>query len=179
MASDAPDAAPEHVTVIRERLPLWARILKWLGIAVGALAILVVLALFGVNTGPGRGALARYLSGYTLANGLNIQVGRIDGSIYGAMTLRDVKVRDAKGVFAESPAISVDWRPFAFARNHADIRSATSPLIRVLRLPALKPSTTPTPKNQPLLPDMDIDVNRLAIDRLELAQGVAGAAHIV
>ncbi|MBY8827603.1 translocation/assembly module TamB domain-containing protein [Hephaestia mangrovi] len=171
-----PEERDEEVTVV-ERRPPWQRILKWIGIAIVALIALVGLILLGLNTGPGRRFVANRIAGYTMASGLNISVGRIDGSIYGAMVLKDVRVRDTKGVFLMSPEIDVDWRPFKFINNHIDVRSATSRLIVMTRNPALK--ATPSQPNQPILPNIDIDVNRLAVDRLVLEPPVSGAKRVV
>ncbi|SDA12951.1 translocation/assembly module TamB domain-containing protein [Sphingomonas sp. NFR15] len=172
MASEAPS---EQVVIVRA--PLWQRVLKWVGIALVALALLAVALVFGINTQPGRRFLANTIGGYTLASGLNVTVGRIDGSIYGAMVLRDVRVRDQQGVFLTSPAIAVDWRPFAFVNNHADVKSATARLITMARMPVLKP--TPVDPNAPTLPSLDIDVGRLKIDRFVMRKPVTGQAHIV
>ncbi len=177
MAEDtypAESGQPEPVAV---RAPLWQRILKWIGIAILSLVVLVLLVLFGINTDPGRRLVADQIGGYTTASGLNIKVGRIDGSIYGAMTLSDVRVSDPKGVFLTSPKLGVDWRPFAFARNHVDVRSLTTPLVTLQRRPIL--NQTPSDPNAPLLPDLDIDVNRLQIARFVIAKPVTGATHIV
>ncbi|HTG38527.1 translocation/assembly module TamB domain-containing protein [Sphingomonas sp.] len=163
-------------TVIVERRPLWQRILRWVGIVLAAIALLLVLIVLGLNTSPGRRFLADRIGGFTTASGLNVKVGRIDGSIYGAMILRDIRVSDPRGVFAMSPQVAVDWRPFAFARSHVDVRSLTSPLVRVARLPELK--AVPSDPDAPLLPDIDIDVNRLAIDRIDLAAPVAGQRYL-
>lgn len=166
----------DTTVVVKERRPMWQTIVKWVGIAIAGLALLVVLAMVGINTQPGRRFVADRIAGYTMANGINVRIGRIDGSIYGDMRLRDVRVRDQKGVFLTSPELRVDWRPFAFARNHVDIRQLTSPLISMSRLPVLKP--VPSDPNAPLLPDIDIDVNRLAIDRIDLAPEVSGARRL-
>ena len=116
------------------RAPLWQRVAKWVLIALVGLALLLGLAILGLNTSPGKRFVADQIGKYTTASGLNIKVGRIEGSVYGAMVLRDVRVSDPKGVFATSPSIAVDWRPFAYLNNHIDIRSATSPLVQVARL---------------------------------------------
>ncbi|MGC6401272.1 translocation/assembly module TamB domain-containing protein [Sphingomonas sp. FW199] len=171
MASAPPVDEPVIV-----RRPRWQRIARIILIVLLGLVLLLGALVLGLNTGPGRAFLARQIGGYTLASGLNLQVGRIDGSIYGAMVLRDVRASDQKGVFATSPELRVDWRPFAFASNHVDVRSLTSPLVRVDRLPELK--ETPTDPDAPLLPDIDIDVNRLVIDRIELAPAVAGRRYL-
>lgn len=167
---------PETDTVVITRAPLWQRIAKGTAIVVAALVLLVGLLAIGVNTGPGRDLVRQQINKLTLASGLNFRIGRIDGSIYGAMVLRDVEVRDPKGVFASSPEIAVDWRPFAYLNNHIDVRSLTSPLVRVSRLPELKPVASDP--NAPFLPNIDIDVARLNVARIELAPAVSGRAHV-
>jgi translocation and assembly module TamB len=177
MAEDSAPAVETETVVIEER-PLWQRILKWIGIVVLAIVVLIGLLLVVLNTGPGRRFVADRIANTTMASGLNIQVGRIEGSIYGAMVLRDVRVRDTKGVFLTSPEIDVDWRPFHYLRHsHIDIHSATSHLITMYRKPVL--NSTPSQPNQPLLPDIDIDVNRLKVDRLVLGAPVTGAKRIL
>lgn len=175
MADDAvPAAEPasDHLVIVRR--PLWQRIAKWVLIALAGLAALLLLLVAGLNTSPGKRLVVDQLGKFSTATGLNIKVGRIEGSIYGAMVLRDVRISDPKGVFATSPSIAVDWRPFAFLNNHVDIRSATSPLVRVTRLPEF----TPGDPNAPLLPDLDIDIGRLSVDRLVLEPPVAGRRYI-
>ena len=148
------------------------RIAIWAGGAIVALALLIGLILLGLNTDPGRRFLADKLAGFETQSGLKVQVGRIEGSIYGDMVLRDVRLSDTRGVFATAPRIEVDWRPFAYLSNHVDVRSAHAPLITLLRMPALKP--VPSEPNAPILPDIDIDVGRLKIDRLVLEIGGVG-----
>jgi len=171
MASDAP--VTETVVIKR---PLWQRVLKWIGIALLAVLLLAVAVVLGINTDPGRRFVADRIGGYTTASGLNIKVGRIDGSLYGRMVLTDLRVSDPTGVFIDSPRIAVDWRPFAFIGNHVDVRAVEAGLITMRRRPVLK-ETPPTTDEGPLLPDLDIDVNRLAIGRFALAAPVTGQAH--
>lgn len=157
--------------------PFWRRAITWVVAAIAAIIALIALALLLINTSPGRRFLANRIAAYTTASGLNISIGRIEGSIYSAMVLKDVRVRDTKGVFLTSPEIDVDWRPFAFVNSHVDVRSATSKLITMARTPVLKP--TPSEPNQPLLPDIDIDVNGLKVDYFVLGPAVTGAKRIV
>lgn len=153
------------------------RIAIWVGGVLVGLLALVGLALLSVNTDPGRRFIVDQLNKFETASGLRFQVGRIEGSIYGRMTLRDVRVRDPKGVFATAPRIDVDWRPFAYLRNHIDVRALTAPQVTLARLPALKPVLTDP--NAPTLPDIDIDIGRLRVDRLILEPPVAGRRHVV
>ena len=170
------ESAPVTQTVIVRR-PLWQRILKWIGIALLSLLVLVAVVLLGINTGPGHRFVADQIGNYKTASGLNIKVGRIEGSIYGRMTLRDLRVSDPKGVFVTSPRLDVDWRPFAFISNHVDVKSLESGLITMARNPQLIPQ--PSDPNAPTLPDLDIDIDHLKIDRFVMEAPVAGQRHIV
>ena len=168
--------APEETTVVVERTPVWRRVVKWGGIIVVTLVVLASAVVAGLNTAPGRAFIARQISNTTLASGLNFRVGRIDGSIYGALILRDVEVRDTKGAFAKAQQIAVDWRPFSYFSNRIDIRSATSPAIQLDRMPALKP--VPSDPNAPILPNINIDIAKLDIARIEVGPAVTGQRHI-
>src|SRR3546814_12512422 len=67
--------------------------------------------------------------------------------------------------------LRIDWRPFAFLSNHVDVRSASAERVNVLRLPEFKPVPD---TGEPLLPDIDIDVATLRVDRIVFASAVAG-----
>ena len=170
----AQDTVPDEVVIVHR--PLWQRVLKWIGIAIAALAFLLLVVVFGINTDPGRRFVADQLGNYRTAGGLNIKVGRIDGSLYGKMVLSDVRVSDPKGVFLTSPRLDVDWRPFAFINNHVDVRSLESGLVTLARNPEFIPQ--PTDPNAPFLPDLDIDIDRLRIARFVMEPAVAGKRHI-
>jgi translocation and assembly module TamB len=153
------------------------RIGKWIGLALLALILLVVVVVFGLDTQPGKRFLADRIAGYTTASGITVRTSRIDGSIYGRMTLRDVEVSDTKGVFVTTPSLTVDWSPFQYLHKRIEVRELSSPLVTLLRNPVLKP--TPTDPNAPTLPDIDLHVGRLAIDRLDLRAPVTGQRHVV
>ncbi len=168
----------------RERRPLGWRIAKWAGITVLALAVLVAALVLGLNTGPGKRFVVRQIEALEFETGMKIAIGEIDGSLYGEMVLRDLAVSDPQGVFLTSPEVTVDWHPFAFIRSHVDVDALSSPLITLQRLPAF--NETP-PSDQPLLPDLDIDLDSLRVDRFvaeapvsgeRRVLGLAGNAHI-
>ena len=58
-------------------------------------------------------------------------------ALYGEMRIRDLTLRDPKGVFASSPLVELDWRPFAFIGSHVDIRSLIASFIGALLLLAI------------------------------------------
>ncbi|MPS69202.1 MAG: hypothetical protein E2586_11960 [Novosphingobium sp.] len=152
------------------------RVLKTVvGLVLGVI-VLVAAVIFGIDTGPGHRFVAEQIAGLQFQNGMRIKVGRIEGSLYKRMTLHDLSVSDPQGEFLFSPEIDVDWRPFAYLENHVDVRSATAQRMILRRVPKFKP--TP-PSNEPLLPDLDVDVGVLRIDRFISEPPVSGNRRIV
>jgi len=171
----APDGTPPEPAATVTPRPLWQRAAKWTAIVFAGIIVLVAVLLFGLNTEPGKRFVANQIEGIAFENGMQIGIGAIEGSIYGKMVLRHVELRDPKGVFLTAPRLTVDWRPFAFIGSHVDIRALTSPLITLLRLPEFK--DTP-PSDQPLLPDLDIDIDTLRVDRFVADAPVSGTRRV-
>ena len=155
--------------------PAHRRYLRWFA----ALALLIVAALalvtISLNSQWGRNLVARQISQTTFANGLRISFGRIEGSLFGASRLIDVRAYDTKGEFLRIPLLELDWRPLAYARGHVDVRLAHAPQALLERVPQFKVSTSAGP----LLPDIDIDIAQLQIDRLVAKPAVSGERRIL
>lgn len=151
------------------------RLAKGVAIVVIGLVVLVAAIILGLNTQPGRRLVANQISQLEFATGMKIGIGRIDGSLYGEMVIRDLSVSDPEGVFLFSPEVRVDWRPFKFINGHVDVRSLTAERLTLQRLPQFRP--TP-PSDQPLLPDLDIDVGRLRVDRFIVEAPVTGERRV-
>ncbi|MFC7535907.1 hypothetical protein ACFQPG_00830 [Sphingomonas sp. GCM10030256] len=173
-----PGALPEREerTVVVCRQVNWpARVAKWLlGLIVG-LALLAGLAVVGINTDPGRRFVAERIAGLEFANGMKIGVGRIDGSLYGRMTIHRLSLSDPRGVFFSSPLVRLDWRPLDYLNNHVDIRSLHAPTATLARLPDFRAAP---PSDAPLLPDLDISIGRMKIDRLIIERPVTGERRV-
>ncbi len=151
------------------------QIAKWGSIVLAGVLLLLVALVLGLNTSPGKRFVAEQIAALEFENGLEIDVGRIDGSLYGEMVLHDVSFSDPKGVFLTSPELRMDWRPFAFIGSHIDIRSLTSRLVTLKRLPEF---TVTPPSDDPLLPDYDIDIGTLRIDRFVAEPPVSGETRV-
>ena len=149
------------------------RVLKWAGGIVAALVLAIVLAIGAIDTGPGRRFVVDRIAELAPKTGLRIRIGRIEGSIWGAARLRDVRLYDTKGLWLEAPEIGLDWRPLAWARNRLDIRSLTSNLVILHRSPVFNP----TGQQGPILPGFDIAIGRLDA-RLRLEPGIAGTRRL-
>ncbi len=160
---------------VEENLPpRWRRVLLW---TLGGLFLLIALsiaAVQGLNTGPGRAWLARQLATIAPESGLTIAVGRLDGSLFGRLTIRDLKLGDPKGVFLVAPRIDLDWDPARLWSKRVHLSFVEADDVRLLRQPALR--DTPRDPDKPLLPDINIHLGRLTISRLHLDAPVAGRA---
>ncbi len=168
--SGAHDDAPERA------ISVWPmRIVKIVASVLLILVALIALIVFGINTGPGRAFVAEQIEALEFENGMEIGIEAIDGSLYSEMTIRGLTISDPKGVFASSPAIAVDWNPFAFIRSHIDITALTAETVVMERAPELL-ETEET--DDPLLPDYDIDVGLLQIDRFVLEAPVTGERRV-
>lgn len=149
----------------------------WRRVAIGAAALsalllaLLVGSYIWLDTQSGRNFVARQIAAFELENGLNIRIGRIEGSIYGDAILRDVRFRDPKGDFARAPEIRLDWNPLAYFSRGVDINALTAPILNVSRLPAF--NVVPD-RGEPLLPDLDISIERLQVDRIVIAKAITG-----
>ncbi|WP_017670821.1 translocation/assembly module TamB domain-containing protein [Blastomonas sp. AAP53] len=166
---------PVEATEPPARRTNWLRRIA-IGVAVllGAIVALLAIAYIWLDSSSGKRFVAKQIAGMEFENGLNIGIGSIEGSLYGQMRVRDLTLRDPQGVFASSPLVEVDWRPFAFVNSHVDIRSLVVPQMRLRRLPAF--NETP-PTDEPLLPDLDIDIADLQLRQIDIDQSVTGQRH--
>ena len=149
------------------RAARWGR---WVAALAALLVAIVAASLWIVDTDVGHRWVADRINAARPANGLRFTVGRIDGSIYSAAVLRDVRVSDPEGLVFVAPRADLDWRPFAWFANRLDIRSLHVPVGTLAKWPR----TRPTGRAGPILPGFDIRIGRLAVDRLIVARQVTG-----
>lgn len=158
--------------VVRRRH--WARrLLNEVLVLLLALLALAGIGLVFLDTAPGHRFIVDRVARLETATGLKISIARIEGSIFGNARLKGVAVSDPQGVFLTSPEIRLDWAPGAWLYNSLHIDRFDAKLIRVHRLPKLRA----TGRTSPILPNFDIHIGALTIERLELAKGVTGKAR--
>lgn len=173
MAEDPPPPAPKSQTIIvREGRPLWQKIVLGVTALILGLVVLGAGLLLFLNTQPGKKFLIRQIAALKLESGMAIEVGRIEGSVYSDMVIHDLVLRDPKGPFAVSPRVHVVWSPFRYLNNHISVRLLESPLVVLARSPQF--NVTKSDPNAPILPDLNIDVDRLKIAKFVLAKPVIG-----
>jgi translocation and assembly module TamB len=151
-----------------------ARALSFIVIGLTVLAVLGFAALRWIDSESGRAFVVRQLPLVKPQSGLRITAGRIDGSLFGKAVIHDMVLSDPKGRFAEVPRLALDWRPLDLINKTFRARDIAAPVVRILRLPSLNPST-----DDRILPDFDFDIGRLAIDRLILEAPVSGQRRVL
>jgi len=163
----------EAMTAPNARSSLAKKLAIGLGALVGFILVLLVAAYLWLDSGSGHRFVAKQIEAFSFESGMQLEIGRIEGSIYDKMEIVDLKIRDPKGVFATAETVKLDWRPFAFIGSHVDIRSLIVPKAKLLRAPALLPT------EGPWLPDLDIDIGKLEIGELDIAKEITGEGHLV
>ncbi len=162
------EGAPPPPRRLRSDWP--RRLLNELFALLVALLLLLAGALVLLDSAPGHRFIVDRLGKLETSSGLRIQIGRIDGSIFGVSQLRNVRVSDPQGVFLTSPNIKLDWTPGAWLRNKLHIDHLTAERVSLTRLPKTRPSL----KKGPILPSFDIQIGELRIDRLDVGPAIGG-----
>ncbi len=167
MAARAPDENGAEEAHKRTQAGFW---LRWsLRALAGLLAAIVALAIL-IDTPIGHRAVANYVEGLRPQSGLRIKIGEITGSLYGKSEFHRVAIGDPQGDFLHVPIAELDWRPLSWLYSGLDIRSLALRHGRLHRVPAFDSSAP----SQLSLPEFDLRIDRLEIDGLEIAKGIAG-----
>lgn len=168
------DDAPRSVSELPEGSEPLKRVLIALGIGLFALVALALIGLQLLNTGPGQRFLTNQLDGIAPRSGLTVSVGRLEGSLYGRLVIHDLRLGDPQGTFLQAPRVELDWRPQAIVSRKLHVNSLVAPTVRWLRMPKLRK----TEPEGPILPNFDIYVGRLLLERVIVEPPVAGRRQI-
>jgi translocation and assembly module TamB len=142
-----------------------ASIRRWSLIALGVVTLAVLLALY---TPPGLawiGRLANPVSGGT------VRVDGLGGFFPNRLHAARVEIADSTGVWLRIDQASLAWSALALIGNHVSVKDLKAQHITVLRRPI------PSSRTSGKTPQLDID--RLALARIELAAPVIGHAVIL
>jgi translocation and assembly module TamB len=162
-----PAPAPAPVATRGHWATRWARRLATtlLLIAAGLGLLFVIL-----DSAIGHRFVIDRIAQVTPGSGLRVKIGRIDGSLFGASTLRDVVLSDPHGRFMTVPEVELDWRPLSWLHSGLDIRTLVFHRGTLWRTPKMNPGDP----NAPILPDFNIRIDRFALDDLTIAKGIVG-----
>lgn len=148
--------------------------MRALGVGLAMLVAILATALAIVDTSIGHRWVADRIGTIRTETGLRFTVGRIDGSLYSDMRLVDLRVYDLDGLLVQVPVALLDWRPWKWTQGTLDIRRVEAPLAMLYHVPR----TRRTGRQGPILPDFDIRIDRLTLQKLILARPVLGRARV-
>lgn len=163
------------------------RALRFLGRTAVALPVLLLAGLTGAlafaNSEAGRAAVAR-LAG-DLVPGLTIE--GLQGPFPARLGVARLVLRDAEGAWIELEDARIALDLPALLRREVRIEAVTARRLALHRLPPADPDAPPPPPPGPdaplipALPDLPVALrlDRLAVERLELGEAVAGMAAVL
>lgn len=150
------------------------RAARWIGWLACTLLGIMLAALVLVDTPWGHAQVAERIGAIRTANGLRFTVGRIDGSLYSGTRIRNLRVYDLDGLVFDAPDVALDWSPVRWFGGELAIRRLAIPQAMLHHVP----HTRPTGRRGPILPDFDIQIGALGVDRLVLARPVLGRERV-
>lgn len=136
------------------------------------LAGLLAGAVLALNTGPGRD-LAERLANDLLAGQVEI-VGIERLAPFEGISVGRITISDAEGPWLTIDRAVLDWSPFDLLGRRLTLDALTAETVSVLRQPAGGAEEESQPAASPFPLPVDIRLDRLQIDRIELAEPVAG-----
>lgn len=174
-----PEPLPEDLppALARARASLLTRAGRAFALLMITLVATLVVGLAVLDSALGHRLVTDRIAALRLESGLVIHIGRIDGSLFGTSQLHNVVLSDPGGRFMTVPEVDLTWYPLPALRlvmgwsGGLDIRELALHRGVLLRAPKLRPGNP----DSPILPDFDIRLDRLAIDGLTVAPGLAGA----
>ena len=145
------------------------KIVAWLAGGLVLLLVLVIATLWIVaNTTAGRVQIEKLVARLT---GGNVQLSGLAGSLPSHLTLEELKLQDAAGVWLTAKKIELDWTPWAYLEGRLQIDRLQVASVDMERLP--QSSSTTSSHGEPSIPR--IDVAQATLSLVHLGPALAGA----
>jgi translocation and assembly module TamB len=141
------------------------RTLKLIAWTAAGLALLLMLVVGAVlilgNTSAGRVQIEKLVARLTSGN---VQLSGLAGSFPSHLTLEELELKDAAGVWLTAKKIELDWTPWAYLEDRLQIDRLQVASVDMERLPQSSPST---PSH-----------GEVSIPRIDVAQASLGLVHL-
>ena len=143
---------------------------------IGLIVLAVPAALVGLlwiglltlgNTQWGRQRIEALVAALT---GNDVRLVGLGGDLPGRLTLRQLQLADARGIWLQADNLEATWQPLALLARRVAVDSAHAQRLDLRRLPVSTSNTS----GQASIPD--IDVHEAAVDALSLSAALAGTA---
>ena len=155
-----------------------ARILRWLGITLGLVIVLLAAALGLLQTQAGQAWLARTIERTISDPDFTVAIAGLNGTIPLRLKVDRIDIGDRDGTYVMVRDFGLDISAAALLAGQLRIRSLSFAEIEMAR-PSTAPSTTPWTDylKVPRVP-IGVVLERLSIDRIALAPPVLGESLI-
>jgi translocation and assembly module TamB len=164
---------------------LFGRLAKWLGIAIGALLVLVILAVGGViaaiNTATGQREIVSLANAHS---GGAFRIEGLSGTVPTDLHVARVELLDPKGAWLTLTGLNLELSLMPLLRRTVVIDRLHADAITMARLPPPSPTPTPAPPSSgpisasiPSLP-VKVFLKALTVDRITVAKPVTNIAAI-
>jgi translocation and assembly module TamB len=144
------------------------KIIAWMA---GGLALLLTLVIGTVlilgNTSPGRVQIEKLVARLTSGN---VQLSGLAGSFPSHLTLEELELKDAAGVWLTAKKIELDWTPWSYLEGRLQIDRLQVASVDMERLP--QSSSTTTSHGEASIPR--IDVSQASLNLVHLGAALAG-----
>lgn len=135
-----------------------------------AVVVLLASARYWITTDAGRDFVVSQLDGRDVAAYGRLSVRNLEGDPLSSLSAGSIEIRDASGVWFSAESVDLTWSPLALLSRTVDLTQLTVSEVKVLRRP-LRNDRAKTGSDP-----WEVRLGQATIDRLFLAEGVAGAA---
>ncbi len=167
-------------------MPQATRILKWLGVGLGGLLVVVAAGLAlgyaWLRSDGGGDWLARQIEQAVSSPGeLQLTIGRLEGDLPAELRLRDIRLSDAEGQWLTIAGLDVDWQPWDLLDRVLQIDALALSGVELARLPVAPAEAQEAAASEeddgglPSLP-LRVRISRLSADEIALGEPVLGQA---
>lgn len=144
----------------------------WLLLIPALLIAIPLAAVTYVNSEGGKRYIERLAQTGT---GGMVKITGLSGSLPGQVRIARIELSDSEGVWGTVEDAALDWTPSALLRGKASIQTLSAHQITIQRQPVSESSDSAGSSELPVR----VALRKLQIDRLDLAEPVAGAAASV
>ncbi len=154
----------------------WRGVVQALALAVGLLLVLLAGGIASLSHGPGRWLVNSLVDGREIGHLGRVRIEGVHGDLLSDFRIDRIALSDASGVWLEAESLAVHWQPLSLAGGPIRIDLFSVERVAIARTPEL-PDDERAPQSGFTLPDFILAEAR--IDRLDLAEGLAGQAAIL
>ncbi len=140
--------------------------------ATGTLALIGGLRIW-ITTDSGRSFIASRINGMDIAGYGELRVSGMRGDPLSNLTIEQLQIRNDDGVWIDAANVRLDWSPLALLGQTLQINEIDVDRLNVLNRPVRQPRPPAEGGGS-----LRVQLNSLVLDRLILAEGVAGPESI-